>query len=1040
MRCHLIVNLPKSARQLYGLSSSYCFALSLRLGWSLGFVVSAMLRGMLTLVNVGDRLGHDDVPVFIGEGGRGAVYTATDSRLDRPGIRAVCCWLVAIALLTAPVRAQQTPVQVVPSVQPQTVWVMPFTNTSRVDADQWIGAGIAETLASDLLRTPGIEVLDLGGLTQEVKGEASLGVEEPDDLSALRIGRARGATWVIAGGYQHVGDRLRITARLLDVTTGGMRHSVRVDGTIDELFMLQDQVVEAIGAALGPSGGTRVAGAAPPVPAPIAQPDLPPSHTASPPSATPPPVLTSAPGLAGATTPASVEEMPPLVLDGPPPPLPPATITRDVAGRVTVRAVRLPEGLTVDGALDEEAYETVPAFSDFIQTEPQMGEPASEKTEGWVFFDDANIYVVARCWDSAPESEWVVNEMRRDNGAIINNQQIVFFLDTFYTRRNAAIFNINPIGGRMDGQITNETTYNGDWNPVWDLKTGRFAGGWTFEAAIPFKSLRYRPGRTQVWGFQMHRTIRRKNELVYLTRLERDLGNRAVFLMSRGATLVGLEVPAGGRLLEIKPYLIGDVNSDVHTSPIVSNAFGGNVGLDVVKYGVTQNLTADFTVNPDFAQVEADEQQVNLTRFSLFFPEKREFFLENQGVFAFGGGGTRGGGLTPILFYSRQIGLSQGREVPIDGGGRLTGRVGAFNLGVLNIQAGNDPEAGAVATNFSAIRLKRDVLRRSSIGALFTRRSVSTRGPGANETYGLDGTFAFFDNLSINTYWAQTRTSGLASDDDSYRAQLNYEGDRYGVQVDRLVVGDDFNPEVGFLRRDDFERSFGSFRFSPRLLSSTAIRKLSWEGRVDYISDRAGVLETREAQGQFGIEFENSDRFAATYTRSYEFLEQPFPIASDVTIPVGGYGFQDVGLSFMLGQQRRLSGTFSAQHGSFFSGDKTTVGFNQGRLELTPQFSVQPSYSYNQVDLPEGRFTTQLVRTRTTYTVTPLMFVSALVQYNSSSDSLSTNLRLRWEYSPGSELFVVYNENRDTDPLVPDRFSELRNRAFVVKINRLFRF
>ena len=205
----------------------------------------------------------------------------------------------------------------------------------------------------------------------------------------------------------------------------------------------------------------------------------------------------------------------------------------------------------------------------------RWGEPASEKTDGWVFFDDTNIYVVARCWDSAPESEWVVNEMRRDNTTITQNQQVAFLLDTFYDRRNAVIFNINPIGGRMDGQITNESTFNGDWNPVWDIKTGRFAGGWTFEAAIPFKSLRYRPGRSQVWGFQMHRNIRRKNELVFLTRFEQVRTIRAVMLVSRSASLVGLEVPEGGRLLEIKPYLIGDVSSDVYTSPIVSNVFGG---------------------------------------------------------------------------------------------------------------------------------------------------------------------------------------------------------------------------------------------------------------------------------------------------------------------------------------------------------------------------------------------------------------------------------------------------------------------------------
>ena len=253
------------------------------------------------------------------------------------------------------------------------------------------------------------------------------------------------------------------------------------------------------------------------------------------------------------------------------------------------------------------------------------------------------------------------------------------------------------------------------------------------------------------------------------------------------------------------------------------------------------------------------------------------------------------------------------------------------------------------------------------------------------------------------------------------------------------MVGNDFNPEVGFLRRSAFERSFASARFSPRPQAIAAIRKLSWGGHVDYITDRAGVLETRELQGQFGIEFESSDNFDVSYTRSYELLKQPFRIAPGVTIPVGGYNFEDVRASFGLGQHRRFSGRLSAQHGSFFSGERTSVGFGGGRLELTSQFSVEPSISFDRIDLPEGRFTTRLVSTRTTYTVTPFMFVSALLQYNSSTDALSTNLRLRWEYLPGSELFVVYNEQRDT---LASRFPELENRALVIKINfnRLFQF
>ena len=680
----------------------------------------------------------------------------------------------------------------------------------------------------------------------------------------------------------------------------------------------------------------------------------------------------------------SVDPNRPPRFDGPPPPLPPAVISRDAAGRTTGRAVRLTSPLRVDGRLDEDAYTSVQSMSDFIQAEPVSGLSPTEQTEVWVFFDRDQVYVSVRCWESHPE-RMVANEMRRDSRNLIQNEFVGFFFDTFYDRRNAVVFGVTPIGGRMDGQVTDERQYNSDWNPIWDVATGRFEGGWAVEAAIPFKSLRYRPGRAQVWGFQLRRENRWRNEVSYLTRLPDGLSTQGLIAVSFAATLVGLEVPEASRNLDIKPYAISEISGDRNATPEISNDLGGDVGLDV-KFGLTQNLTADLTVNTDFAQVEADTQQINLTRFSLFFPEKREFFLENRGLFAFGGaGGVRGGGGdTPVLFHSRQIGLHQGQEVPIEVGGRLTGRVGAFSLGVVNIQTGDATVSGAPATNFSVVRVKRDILRRSSIGALVTRRSVSTRDPtGSNDAYGVDGTFGFYDDLNINTYWAETRTPGLGGDTVSYRTQLDYTGDRYGLQLERLVVGNDFNPEVGFLRRLAFERSFASARFSPRPQAIAAIRKLSWSGRVGYITDRAGVLETRELQGQFGIEFESSDGFDVSYTRSYELLEQPFRIAPEVTIPVGGYRFEDVRASFGLGQHRRFSGTLSAQHGSFFSGERTSVGFSGGRLELTPQFSVEPSLSFNRIDLPEGRFTTRLVTTQTIYTVTPLMFVSALLQFNS---------------------------------------------------------
>ncbi|MBM3779452.1 MAG: carbohydrate binding family 9 domain-containing protein [Acidimicrobiia bacterium] len=723
--------------------------------------------------------------------------------------------------------------------------------------------------------------------------------------------------------------------------------------------------------------------------------------------------------------------------DGLPLPQLPETIARDAERGVTIRAVRLTQSLNVDGALDEVVYRDLRPASGFIQTEPVAGTQAVDQTEVWVFFDDNAVYFSARCYDSAPESDWVANEMRRDNFNVFQGDNLGILVDTFRDRRNGIVFNINALGGRLDGQMFDERAFNADWNPIYELATGRFDGGWTLEVALPFKSFRYGAGRQQVWGLQFRRSVRRTNEHSYLAPLPAEQGSQGLFMSSMAAALVGIEAPEGGRTLEFKPYAIANLTSDAARG--VSNDPGGDAGLDV-KYAVTQGIVGDLTVNTDFAQVEADEQQVNLTRFSLFFPEKREFFLENQGLFTFGGAGARGGGATPVLFYSRQIGLFRGQAVPLDVGGRLTGRVGRFSLGVLNIQAGEAPQAGAPSTNFSVVRVRRDILRRSSVGLLFTGRSRATTGQSSAETYGVDGLLSFYDNVNINTYWAKTSAPGRGTDDVSYRGQYDYVGDRYGLQVDRIVIGKDFDPQVGFLPRGDLQRLFVGARISPRPLSIAAVRKFRWVARFEHIADRDDVLETREVQGDFAIEFENSDHFLTTYSNTFEFLDRPFPIAPGVTIPVGGYDFQDVETSYTLGQQRRLSGRLSAQYGRFFSGHKTTLGFSQGRLELTPRFSLEPSYSYNRVNLPQGRFTTQLVRTRTTYTLTPLMFVSALVQYNSSSRSFSTNARLRWEYTPGSELFVVYDEDRNTDPLTPDRFTELRNRAFVVKINRLLRF
>ncbi len=727
----------------------------------------------------------------------------------------------------------------------------------------------------------------------------------------------------------------------------------------------------------------------------------------------------------------------PVVLNGPPPPVPPAVVNRDDRGRVTIRAVALTESLSVDGRLDESLYASVPAISDFIQQEPVENAPATERTEVWIFFDENNVYVAARLWESEPDRV-IANEMRRDNTTIFNgNDNFAFAFDTFYDRRNLVSFETNPIGGRLDMQVTNESQINTDWNPVWQVEVGQFEAGWTLEASVPFKSLRYRPGREQVWGVNLRRFNLWKNEWSFVTPIPNSFGPRGMLQASLAATLVGIEAPGGSGNLEIKPYAVSDLSSDTTVTPHVSNDVGGDVGIDV-KWSPTENLIADFTVNTDFAQVEADERQVNLTRFSLFFPEKREFFLENQGTFAFGGVGTRAGGNAPVLFYSRRIGLDQRAVVPIQGGGRLTGRVGRSTLGVVSIRTDDEPVSGAPPTTFSVIRFKRDVLRRSSIGLMVTDRSIGQGGTGRNTAYGVDGTFAFFDNVAINTYWARTRTAGAPTEDDtSYRLQFQYAGDRYGLQIERLLIGKQFAPEIGFVRRDDMRRSFGEVRFSPRPADSGLVRRYSWTGSVDYVEDEAGHrLETRDVEGEFAIEFENTDRFAVTYTDSYELLPRPFRIGPGVTLPVGEYDWATVRIGHTFGPQRTVPATVSVERGTFYNGRKTSLSVSQIRVNPSSQLSIEPRYSANWVDLEEGSFTTHLVGSRVTFTATPLMFISALVQYSSAADAVSTNVRWRWEYQPGSELFVVFNEERDTGM---HGFPQLLNRALIVKLNRLWR-
>ena len=889
------------------------------------------------------------------------------------------------------------------------VVVLSFSNISGEPADEWLIAGIAETIRVDVSIVPGFVSL------------ASTDVEQFQ------------SAWIVSGSFQRVGDSIRITAQLSDADGRTIR-AARVDGLLSEIFALQDQIVAELGIAdlSEVHRGERSAGTAP-------RRDEP---------------LSNLGGLIDGAISADVEHLATggLSVAGsaidPPAPIPPAVESRNSSGQATVRAIRLDSPIVMDGLLTEAVYTEVSAITGFLQQEPVEGQPATERTEAWVLFDDENIYISARCWQSRMD-QVVANEMRRDE--IFRNDNFAIVFDTFHDQRTGVLFRASPIGALMDMEFTEEPTFNIDWNAVWDVRTAYFDGGWTVEFVIPFRSLRYPASVGRSWGINLGRTILSKNERSFLTLIPASLSSRGFTTAAYAGNLVGLEVPDDSINIDVKPYAISGLTSDLSMPSSVENQVSGDAGVDL-KYKITQSMTADFTVNTDFAQVEVDEQQVNLTRFSLFFPEKREFFLEGKGLFEFAGGrGFSGGGSsayrrgrqgtnTPVVFFSRRIGLENGRVIPIRGGGRLTGKLGPYSIGALNIQTEGDGTIDLPSTNYSVFRIKRDVLRRSSIGGIFTGRSDSKMSQGTNQAYGVDGVFTFYDNLNLNAYMAKTQTAGLVGDDLSYRGQFNYAGDRYGLQLERLSVGANFNPEIGFVRRYDFRRSFASARFSPRLRRWESIRKLSWEASLDYTTDGAGLLETRVQSGVFGVEFENSDEFFVDQSLNYEFLKLPFEISPGISIPVGGYQFNNTRLGYALGPQRLLSGNASVEYGTFFGGNKTSVTLIRPRVEITPQVSLEPMMSLNWLDLPQGEFSTTLVSSRVTYTLTPRFFVGALVQYNSSGRSVGTNARLRWEYQPGSELFVVYTEERDTLSLRPERTTLLRNRGLVVKITKLFRF
>ncbi len=737
----------------------------------------------------------------------------------------------------------------------------------------------------------------------------------------------------------------------------------------------------------------------------------------------------------------------------------------DVRGRTgehadapALRALRLEareaDPIRLDGRLDEPAWARAPVASGFRQREPREGAPASETTEVRVLYDERALYIGVLARDRSPER--VVARTRgrdrlMDPGfrslSFQEDDGVAILLDPFHDHRNAVVFAVNPLGAKFDALITDEgREVNEDWRGVWRAAATRTHEGWSAELEIPFRSLRYpSAGEARTWGLNVVRLIRRRNEETLWSAWSRT--NEGFLKVSRAGHLTGLaELPRAGLNLEVKPYaLVGGARAadsgggpedsgsqdpgseEPGAGETAADRWSGrlDVGADL-KHELRPGLILDLTVNPDFAQVEADDEQVNLTRFSLFFPEKRDFFLENAGVFEFG---VRGFGGPPpfLLFFSRRIGIAEGEEVPVLGGVRLTGRTGRQTVGLLNVVT--DAAGGRPAANHAVARVQRDVGASGYVGAL---ASDLRQGDRRNTAGGVDWALWPLRAILLEGFVAGTSTAGPGGDDLAYRVAVDHTGDRIGYLAEHLYIGPEANPELGFVTRTDIRRSNGTFRVSPRP-SALNLRKVDFRVSGAHVLDSGGRLLDWEGSLAVSPEWEGGEELRLSWRRDFTRLDDPFDLTESVLVPAGDYHGWEAQLSgsTAAGRPLRLSGRLARSR--FFHGTLTSGG---ATLEAAwPGGRVSAGFDRSEADLPGGAFTADLVSLRLGWAPTTRLSADALLQYNSLDRRTSANVRLRLIHRPGSDLFLVLNEERGG----PESIGDLRSRSLAAKLTWLTR-
>ncbi len=706
--------------------------------------------------------------------------------------------------------------------------------------------------------------------------------------------------------------------------------------------------------------------------------------------------------------------------------------------RAEVRALRLTaaqaETVEIDGAPAEAFWAEADAITDLRQQEPDEGVPATEATEVRIAIDDQNLYVAVIAFDREPDrvvsrilARDRIMENEHDGLQFAGDDALAILFDTFHDSRNAFVFATNPNGAEFDALITDEgSEVNVDWRAVWRVAAMRTSEGWSAEFAIPLRTLRYpQDGQGEPWGFNVYRTIRRKNEMVLWQSWSRD--NEGFSRVSRAGHLAGMEdLPRFGINVEVKPFVLGGTRQELDTLGQTPVEVHADAGLDL-KSELVPGLVLDLTLNTDFAQVEVDDEQVNLTRFSLFYPEKRDFFLENAGIFDLGFGG--GFGPPPYqLFFSRRIGIGPEGEIPIIGGGRLTGRVGGQTLGLMSVVTA---ESGDVpATVHSVARVKRDIGENNFLGLMVTDQRDGDR---SNTVAAVDGSFWPRRTLNLKGFYTRSFTSGDGGDDHTYSFAADYSTDLVGAAVQHLTVGPEARADLGFITRTDIRQSSAEFRLSPRP-GRWGVRVVEFLVEGEYISTTDWRMQDWEVSFHLGPELESGDGLRAMFDIGETQLDEGFLLADSIPIPSGRYDTRAARLFLNSSRHRAVVGELRTGWEQFYGGTLWSVEPSIA-VSPSPQVSLEVANEWNHVTVPNGELTTNITSLRFGYAFSTKLTTNALVQYNSLDNAFSVNLRLDFIHRPGSDLFVVLTEGRGVD----DKLWSLANRGFTVKLTYLVR-